>query len=83
MVRLKLTGPTEGHIVGVSQGNFTVLTRTATHIAVKRKGYSYNPGSRTSGLRFWFPPERVVYQIISETEDTLRCERLIGWEDHR
>jgi hypothetical protein len=83
MVRLKLTGATEGRLVGVSEGNFTVLKRTATHIAIKRKGFSYQPGSRTSGLRFWFPAETVIYAIVSETEDALGCERLLSWEDQR
>ncbi len=61
----------------------TVVMLNDSILVVKYKGYSFNPGSRYSGLKTYVSPETVVYGITKRDGRTIYALTLGAWDNTR
>jgi len=82
--RVKLSISEDGvKEVGVSQAQGVVVARNETTVVVKWRGFSFNPGSKFSGLTTYVPTHISVYLIDEIKESGIICAGLLIDYDSR
>lgn len=77
--KLMRLGDDQAKMSGVEGGFGTILSEDDQCIVIRFKGYSYNPGSRYSGLKSYQPAE--TYVLLKGEDDWYYY--LSSWENRK